>query len=605
MGLGVCERCARLLEELVAYVRKLSRELVERIKECVRAISECCCLRKKTTVPRTLYHPVVKEHERRAALELLQHLDADSVQEQQPHASETLHCSGSELTGIECLHALNTLAVSENHELQQSAAAYLLHLSQQLPTALPSEFLEPYPALLQSCDLEVQRTASLSLVNFLVEHNVNKDLVVEMGILDPILDLLESEDPTVQCNSCACVAMLATSDVNREAITSADGVLQILVLAKSYDPRVQQNAVGALLNLTRSERMLEALCREGALPVLALLLQSADSEVQFYSCCALRNVAAVPEYHPRMLGIGDCFLLKSLLSLLSSPVEKNSCQACLCLRNFCVNVRTQEELVALGGVSPLISLLSSPAVRKAESAISLLSALSQHPPNRGTLVEEGLVQAVGKLLLLHGNSSSAIVSHGAMTLRNLSATPTSQQAVMNSECVSRLLEALAAPSTTEQARVCVASCLHQLSSLDLLKPLFAKEVTADHVSHLVSFADQTDNPELSFHAASTIGQLGMKDAPLLSHHSDAVLGYLLRFLKSQEVRFQQLAISTLSTLKNVGCFADAISGKLVQEQLLRVRMQTERTSDLLRTVPSPLPRLDEAPSAKGSEGSDP
>ncbi|KAJ8399447.1 hypothetical protein AAFF_G00411590 [Aldrovandia affinis] len=554
MGTGLCDRCAQLVEDFVTYVQRVSSNLVEKIKECVKAIAHCCCLRKKTTAPRTFVQPLVQEHERRAARELLQHLDAGGE---------------SGLLGRQCLNSLNTLAESENHELQQSASVYLLHLSQQLAIPLPSAFLDPYPALLRSSDLEVQRTASLSLVNLLVEHNVNKELVVEMGMLEPILDMLESGDPTLQCNSCACVAMLANSATNREAITSADGVLRILVLAKSYDPRVQKNAVGALLNLTRSERILGALCSEGALPVLALLLQSADSEVQYYSCCALRNVAAVLEYHPRMLGIGDRFLLKSLLSLLSSPVEKNSCQACLCLRNLAVNVRTQEELMALDCVSPLTSLLRSPALGKSESAITLLSALSQHPPNRDKLVEEGLIRAVGELLLLHG-SSTTVLSHGAMTIANLSDTATGQQAVMDSDCVPKLLEALATDSITEEAQLCVASCLHHLTSLESLRPHIAEKMTADHVYHLASFATQAENPELSFHVTLIIGELEM----------------------------------------NGGCFAAAVSGSAVQQQLHGSREQTECTSELL-TMVQPLSLSPEmTPSTRAqtdpsSEGPDP
>ncbi|KAG5857274.1 hypothetical protein ANANG_G00017680 [Anguilla anguilla] len=584
MGTALCERCAQLVEDLSAYVRRLSREIVEKIKECIQAIAQCCCMRRKGkgTIPRTSYKPLVQEHERLAAQELVQHLGSGSE---------------SVLLGNDCLQALNTLAVSENNELQQSAAVYLLHLSEHLPTALPSEFLEPYPALLRSCDVEVQRTTSLSLVNLLVDHNVNKELIVEMGTMEPILDLLESGDLTVQCNSCACVAMLATSDANREAIMSGDGVLRILVLAKSYDPRIQRNAVGALLNLTRSERVVGALCQEGVLPVLALLLQSADVEVQFYSCSALRNVAAVQEHHSSMLGIGDRFLLKSLLSLLSSPVEKNSCQACLCLRNFSENVQTQEELMALGCVPPLTTMLRSPAVGKSESAITLLSALSQHPPNRDGLVEEGLVQAVDELLLLH-SSRTTVLSLGAVTVANLSTTPTGQQAVMDSHCVSRLLTALDPTSATEGARICIASCLHHLTCLELLKPHIAEKMTAEHISHLVRYASQEEIPELSFHAACIIGELGMNVAPLLRPHCDAVLGYLLQFLKSPEVRFQQLAIATLSTLKNDECFAAAVSGSAVQEQLCRVRAQTEKTSKLLSMVSPTSPSTDQPPSAQ-------
>ncbi|KAJ8353180.1 hypothetical protein SKAU_G00207470 [Synaphobranchus kaupii] len=581
MGTTLCERCAELVEYLIAHVRRVSREIVEKIKECIQAIDHCCCMKRKRngTTPRTFYKPLVQEHERLAAQELLQYLG-----------------SGSEfvLLGNECLHALNILAVSENHELQKSASVYLLHLSQHLPAALPSEFLEPYPALLWSCDLEVQRTTSLSLVNLLVEHNVNKELAVQMGMLEPILDLLESGDSTVQCNSCACVAMLATSDANREAIMAADGVLRILVLAKSYDPRIQRNAIGALLNLTRSEKVVGALCQEGALPVLALLLQSEDFEVQFYSCSALRNVAAMQKHHTRMLGIGDHFLLKSLLSLLSSPVEKISCQACLCLRNLSTNTRTQEELMALGCVSPLVILLRSPAVEKSESAITLLSALSQHPPNRDRLVEEGLVHAVDKLLL--HSSSNNILSLGSITVANLSTTPTGQQAMMDSQCVFRLLEALAPTSTREEAQLCVASCLHHLTCLEMLKTHIAEKMTTEHISHLVRYASQAENPELSFHAASIIGELGINVAPLLSPHSDAVLEYLQQFLKNQEVRFQQLAIATLSTLKNDGCFAAAVSGSAVQEQqLCKVQAQTERTSDLLSMFPPPSPSRTEQP----------
>lgn len=46
---------------------------------------------------------------------------------------------------------------------------------------------------------------------FLIFLIVDKELVVQMGLLEPILDLLESEDPTVQCNSCACMMTLAVS----------------------------------------------------------------------------------------------------------------------------------------------------------------------------------------------------------------------------------------------------------------------------------------------------------------------------------------------------------------------------------------------------------
>uniref|UniRef100_A0A8C2ZZA7 Vacuolar protein 8 n=1 Tax=Cyclopterus lumpus TaxID=8103 RepID=A0A8C2ZZA7_CYCLU len=176
-------------------------------------------------------------------------------------------------------------------------------------------FLEPVMALLLSADLDVQKTTTLSLVNLLAKNNVCRELVIEMGMLVPLLELFRSGDATARCHSCACVTLLASSESKSEAVT-VDGVMPLLALAKSYEPRVQQNATWALLHLT------QILCDVGAVPVLVLLLQSSDSEVQFYSCAALCNIAAVRDHHPKLLSIGGHFLLKSLLTLVSSSVQK-------------------------------------------------------------------------------------------------------------------------------------------------------------------------------------------------------------------------------------------------------------------------------------------
>lgn len=44
--------------------------------------------------------------------------------------------------------------------------------------------------------------------------------------------------------------------------------------------------------------------------------------LKFYSCSALSNIATAPKHHTKLLQIGDCFLLKSLVSLMGSSVVK-------------------------------------------------------------------------------------------------------------------------------------------------------------------------------------------------------------------------------------------------------------------------------------------
>uniref|UniRef100_A0A8C9LED0 Vacuolar protein 8 n=1 Tax=Pavo cristatus TaxID=9049 RepID=A0A8C9LED0_PAVCR len=363
----LCGRCMQLLRDFVVFIQKMSSELVRSMKECLALISECSCLKQNGSKTRQLYKPILQPHERVTVQEFLQQIER-----------------GFEMSplGKDLLEALRILAFSENPGLQQSAALYYLHMSQHMNVPLPAEHLESFYALLRSADLEVQQISSLSLVNFLLEGNIDKEIVVQMGLLEPILDLLESEDPTVQCNSCACTMTLAVSESNREAISAARGVTPLLSLANSYDPRVQQNAVGAILNLTQSERIQLVLCKEGALPVLTLLLESPDSEVQYYSCAALSNIAANAQHHEAMLRIGDRFLLSTLISLLSSTVDKVSSQACICLRNLATRADTQAKLVAKDVLPRLCSLLVSSTEDVCRAAVALLWVLSQYPHNQ-------------------------------------------------------------------------------------------------------------------------------------------------------------------------------------------------------------------------------
>ncbi|XP_029901003.1 vacuolar protein 8-like [Myripristis murdjan] len=569
MASGLCGKCTQLLNVLSAYLRRTCRELEQNIKEFIKEVARCTCLR-------------------RAA--------SDTLQRRRTHDLSLLHhlYDGDETPVLnqECLQALSRLAASEDSDLQRAAAMCYLHLSHHLESPLPDAFMEPFMALLLSTDLDVQKTISLSLVNLLVKKNVCKELVIEMGMLAPLLEMFQSGDPTAQCHSCACVAVLASSESNREAIV-ADGIIPLLVLAKSYDPKVQQNAAWALLNLTQSDWSTRILCQVGAIPVLVLLLQSSDSEVQFYSCSALCNIAAVQEHHPKLLSIGSHFLLKSLLTLMSSSVQKNSAQACRCLQSLSKNVLIQEQLMELDCTSPLKAQLNSSTSSWTESAITLLSTLSAHSPNNEVLVGEGLLDVIGQLLH-HHSSNSAIITHSCTIITNLCSSCMGQQAVMESQCLSGLLSVLVSPLMSEETLLCVTSCLHHLMTRDSLKSNLSAAITSEQVSGLVKLSGETANPQLSYNSAAIISKLQMNGEiiQLLRPHYMAVSAYLLPFLKKQDVSFQQLGIVTILNLKKDGEFSALLAGSELETQLWKVHAQTEETRRLLQMIqllsPSPL-----------------
>ncbi|XP_034072064.1 vacuolar protein 8-like [Gymnodraco acuticeps] len=566
MASGFCEDCSRLLEEFNFHLRKVCREFERKIKPISRELCECTCF---SVSPESSY---LRRKRRKRSLSL-------NDEELQLHEEESLQ-------------TLSRLSASEDIELQKTAAMFYLQLSHHLNSPLPDALLEPVMNLLLSSDLDVQKTISLSLVNLLVKNNVCRASVVEMGMLVPLLDLIRSGDSSAQSHSCACVCLLASSESNREAVM-LEGVKPLLALAKSYDPREQQVASWALLHLTHSDWSRRLLGDAGGFPVLVLLLQGSDSEVQFYSCSALCNISSARELHRKLLSIGSHFLLKSLLTLASSSVQKKSMQACRCLQTLSQNDLIQEQLMELDCVLPLQSLLKTSSAEWRESAVTLLSALTSHTPNKAVLVSEGLLEEVGQLLL-HPTCSSVIITHSCRIITDLSSCSEGQQAVMEARCLSGLLGALLSPSLTDDTLIHLTSCLQNLMTQHPLQSELSVMITSEHVSRLVKLSGRSQNPQLSYNSAAVISRLEMtgETLQLLKPHYVAMLEYLSVFLQNKDLKFQQLGLVTISNLKTDGDFSSLLSGGEVEDQLRTLHDQTEETRRLLQTIqplsPSPV-----------------
>ncbi|KAM3594598.1 uncharacterized protein V6R79_010598 [Siganus canaliculatus] len=556
MASGFCAACCRLLKEFIANLRKVCKAFDQKIRDIFRELCRCTC-----------FWITPKSFVRRAI--------------QQSATLHLLHDGESQLLNEESLQVLNRLANSEDRDHQMAAAMYYLHLSHQLNCALPDAFMEPVMALLLSSALDVQKTISLCLVNLLAKNNVCRELVVEMGMLVPILELFQTGDATAQSHSCACVTLLASSESNREAIL-VDGVLPLLALAKSYDPQIQQNASWALLHLTQSEWSIRILCQAGAVPVLVLLLQSSDAKVQFYSCTALCNISAVQEHHPKLLSIGSYFLLKSLLTLMLSSVEKNAIQACRCLQTLSKDVLIQVQLMELGCVVPLKAQLKSSSP---ESAITVLSALSAHPTNNDIMVSEGLLDEIGQLLHQH-RSSSVIIKHSCKIIANMCSSRTGQQAVMESLCLPGLLWALLSPALSDETLLHVISYLHNLMTWDLLKSNLSETISSEQLLRLVKLSGQRQNPQMSYNSAAIISKLEMTERvqELLRPHYICIVNYLLVFLQMKDVKFQQLGMVSIFNLKKDRDFSSLLADSELEAQLRKVQAQTEETRRLLQMI---------------------
>ncbi|XP_044272853.1 vacuolar protein 8-like [Varanus komodoensis] len=567
----LCAKCAQLLCDIFLSVKTLSSSLVHDLREHLAQIQICPCLKDKTFEAKPLYKTVLQPQEEEVAQEFLQHI-----------------VKGFQTSplGKDSLEALRTLAFSENPGLQKSAALYYLNISQHLNIQLPPEHLEAYYALLNSNDVEVLQISSLSLVNFLLEGNVIKEHIIQTDLLEPILELLESDDTTVQCNACACIMTLAVSGVNQEAIGAAGGVVPLLVLCKSHDPRVQQNAVGAIFNLTQSEWIQKILFRQGALLVLALLLESLDTEIQYYSCAALSNMATNAQHHEAMLQIGDRFLLRTLLSLLNSSVDKVCNQACICLRNLATSECVQTSIIAVHGLPHLLPLLASDHTEIQQNSIILLRMLSQHPANQpNILICDEVLQTLGKVLLTW-KTGPVIIGHAACFIKNLTHSQNIQR-LTESPCIRGLLQAVHRGNLLgEESLLCVISCLTELVKHEGAAVHVLELMDEPLIGSLVRLAGQVEQTEPSFQAAFMIKHISQhKEAvSLLKFHMNKVEQYLMKYLIHQDNRFQQLGLATLCILQKDAELFSSFSQSQLKQHLDQVLHQTEEIQELLNIV---------------------
>uniref|UniRef100_A0A3P9PLN5 Vacuolar protein 8 n=1 Tax=Poecilia reticulata TaxID=8081 RepID=A0A3P9PLN5_POERE len=495
MASDLCDRCSRLLRDFAARLRRVWEEFKYKLEEIFGELLQCTCC---GNAP-----------ERRMAQDL---------------SSLQLMCGRiHNCCEKEALQALNQLAASQNADLQMSAAIYYLHISHHLKSPLPDAFVETITALLLSPDLDVQKTTSFALANLLVKKNVCKESVIETGMLVPLLELFQSGDPMAQCHSCACVAMLASSESNRDSIL-VDGVMPLLALAKSYDPAIQLNAAWALLHLTHSGCI--TLCQAGGIPVLVLLLQSSRSEVQFYSCTALCNIAAAPEHHPKLLSVGGHYLSKSLLTLMSSSVEKNAAQACRCLQTLSKNAS--------------------------------YSASCFYPQFGSRNISWSLTLTFRWFVYAPALNPVNVI-----------------QAVTESLCLSGLLRGLESPSLSDETLLHVTLCLNPELSYNSAAIVHAFEPTGKVAHASISVRFYIKCCFFSFLSSTA------RFLQLLRPHYSTVAKYLLLFLKRKDVKFQQLGIAAVAKLKNDGDFLTSVTDGQLEARLSQGHAETEETRRLL------------------------
>ncbi|XP_033096208.1 vacuolar protein 8-like [Anneissia japonica] len=495
-------------------------------------LSYCCYCCSCYGDPRrgNLYEPLLMEEEKEAANDLLSYLNTDSGEK--PTINERR------------FRALCVLTYSENVDLQRSAALWLAEISEKLLQPITLRLMKLVSSLLESGDMETQKAASLALNNLAVHGpDCNKDIIVKSGGLRILIRLLRSSSLEVKCNVCGCITSLATSDINKREIVVNGGVKPLLVLAKSQDIRVRRNAAGALLNLTHIDANRQALVSAGAIPVFVALLSSDDTDVQYYCSAALSNLAVDESHRKHVSKEGNHKVLRSLIRLLDSPVDKVKCQACFALRNLASDESNQVAIVELGSLPPLLRIIKTSQKDTLSAAVAAVRNLSIHRQNETPIVQEGFLKELCRLL--YEPMIWEVHCHAAGTLRNLAAGD-HIKTILSSGGLESLVNTFMQSTSPASVQTEVTAALAVISSDDDAKQKLLNSHSGRFFGRLINLAVSSPHSEVQYNSAGIIGQVALLDIPseLLRTNILGLLKYLERFLRSKDTNFVHIALWT-------------------------------------------------------------
>ncbi|KAF2863251.1 ARM repeat-containing protein [Piedraia hortae CBS 480.64] len=517
---------------------------------CRNLFAACCRPRASAE-----YDNILAQSEREAVSDLLNYLE---------NRAETDFFSG------EPLAALTTLVYSQNIDLQRSASLTFAEITERDVRPVDERTLEPILSLLESGDVEVQRAASAALGNLAVDAQ-NKVLIVSLGGLTPLIRQMNSANVEVQCNAVGCITNLATHEDNKARIARSGALAPLTRLARSKDMRVQRNATGALLNMTHSDDNRQQLVAAGAIPVLVGLLGSPDTDVQYYCTTALSNMA-VDAANRRRLAQTEPRLVQSLVQLIKGQTPKVQCQAALALRNLASDDKYQLDIVRVGGLEPLLSLLRSSYLPLILSAVACIRNISIHPVNESPIIEAGFLKPL--VDLLGSTDNEEIQCHAISTLRNLAASSdANKERVLEAGAVQKCKELVMSVRTSVQSEMTAAMAVLALS--DDLKP----RLLALGVFDVLIPLTESESIEVQGNSAAALGNLSSKvnDYSLFlqawTSPSGGIHGYLKRFLKGGDATFQHIAIWTLVQLLESS-----------DEQLIQTIRSSSDVMDVVREI---------------------
>ncbi|KZV31747.1 ATP synthase alpha/beta family protein isoform 1 [Dorcoceras hygrometricum] len=237
-----------------------------------------------------------------------------------------------------------------------------------------------------SLDAQIKATEKIRL---LAKHNMDNRLIIaSCGAINLLVNLLRSENSTVQENAVTALLNLSINDNNKTAIANADAIEPLIHVLKTGSPEAKENSAATLFSLSVIEENKIKIGRSGAIVPLVDLLGHGTPRGKKDAATALFNLSINHENKARIVQAGAVRYLVDLMDPAFGMVDK----AVAVLSNLATIHEGRASIGQEGGIPVLVEVVELGSGRGKENAAAALLQLCTNSSRFCNMVlQEGAV----------------------------------------------------------------------------------------------------------------------------------------------------------------------------------------------------------------------
>uniref|UniRef100_A0A2P2Q5U4 RING-type E3 ubiquitin transferase n=1 Tax=Rhizophora mucronata TaxID=61149 RepID=A0A2P2Q5U4_RHIMU len=205
----------------------------------------------------------------------------------------------------------------------------------------------------------------------------NRILIAEEGAIPVLVNLLASEDLSIQENAVTSILNLSIYENNKELIMLAHAIPSIVQILRAGSVEARENAAATLFSLSLSDENKIIIGASGAIPALVELLENGSPRGKKDAATALFNLCIYQGNKGRAVRAG---IVKALLKMLTDLTNGMVDEALTILSVLASNQEAKVAIVKASTIPVLIDLLRTGQPRSKENAAAILLSLCKWDP---------------------------------------------------------------------------------------------------------------------------------------------------------------------------------------------------------------------------------